>query len=221
YIAVLIDDLVTKGTREPYRMFTSRAEYRLLLRHDNADHRLMEVGHRIGLLPESAYRVFLQKRKRIDDEIKRLKKTRVKAAKINAIGFLTSEETADQTLEQLLKRPELGYERIEQLSRSTEVLSEELKGRVEIEIKYEGYILRQLKEVERFKKMENRTIPERFNYNDVTGLSREVCEKLSAIRPISVGQASRISGITPAALSILLVALERNRQNPQSVQGKP
>ncbi len=218
YIGVLIDDLVTKGTREPYRMFTSRAEYRLLLRHDNADVRLMETGHQIGLVAKQQHRIFLRKRKQIEDEIKRLRRTRVKAERLNAIGLLPSEETTDQTLEQLLKRPELDYELIEQLSYVGEALSGEVKKRVEIEVKYEGYILRQLKEVDRFKRMENRKIPPEFNYDRVIGLSNEVREKLNDIRPVSVGQASRISGITPAAVSLLLVALERNRPNPQIVQ---
>lgn len=218
YIGVLIDDLVTKGTREPYRMFTSRAEYRLLLRHDNADVRLMETGHQIGLVTEQQYRIFLRKRKQIEDEIKRLKKTRVKAERLNKIGLLPSEETTDQTLEQLLKRPELDYDMIEQLSCNGEVLSGEVKKRVEIEVKYEGHIQRQLKEVDRFKRMENRKIPPEFIYDRVIGLSNEVREKLNNIRPVSVGQASRISGITPAAVSLLLVVLERSRPNPQIVQ---
>lgn len=218
YIGVLIDDLVTKGTREPYRMFTSRAEYRLLLRHDNADVRLMEIGHKIGLVAGQQHRTFLRKRKQIEDEIKRLRRTRVKSETLNKYGLILSDETTDQTLEQLLKRTELDYDIIEKLSCSEESLSEEVKKRVEIEVKYEGYIQRQLKEVDRFKKMENRKIPLGFNYDRVIGLSNEVREKLNNIRPISVGQASRISGITPAAVSLLLVALERNRQNPQIVQ---
>jgi tRNA uridine 5-carboxymethylaminomethyl modification enzyme len=218
YIGVLIDDLVTKGTREPYRMFTSRAEYRLLLRHDNADVRLMETGHKIGLVKEQQHRIFLRKQKQIEDEIKRLRTTRIKAETLNKRGILFSEETTDQTLEHLLKRPELDYELIEQLSCSEEALSGEVKNRVEIEVKYEGYIQRQLKEVDRFKKMESRKIPYQFNYDGVIGLSNEVREKLNYIRPVSVGHASRISGITPAAVSLLLVALERNRRNQQIVQ---
>lgn len=212
YIAVLIDDLVTKGTREPYRMFTSRAEYRLLLRHDNADTRLMKTGHRIGLVSEQQHQTFLRKQQQIEDEIKRLKRTRVKSETLNNSGLAGSEETTDQTLEQLLKRPELDYDHIEQISRNNEkFITEEVKKRVEIEVKYEGYIQRQLKEVSRFKKMENRTIPSEFDYDRVIGLSKEVHEKLKEIRPFSIGQASRISGITPAAVSLLLVALERDR----------
>lgn len=211
YIGVLIDDLVTRGTREPYRMFTSRAEYRLLLRHDNADVRLMRIGHNIGLVNDSTYRSFLVKRRQIDKEIKRLKGIRVNTQTISELGPLFTEETSNPTLEQLLKRPELDYAMIEPLSGSSIPLAKEVKRRVEIEIKYEGYIERQLKEVDRFKKMENRTIPYQFEYAGVAGLSKEVCEKLTAIRPVSVGQASRISGVTPAALSLLLIALERNR----------
>lgn len=213
YIGVLIDDLVTKGTREPYRMFTSRAEYRLLLRHDNADTRLMEKGKQLGLLPDTVYRAFLDKQWNIKKEIDRLKKTRVKAGILQKIGLLSNEETIDHTLEQLLKRPEQDYEMIESLSSSETALSEEIKKRVEIEIKYDGYIQRQLKEVDRFKRMEDRKIPREFDYNGVIGLSKEVREKLDAICPISVGQASRISGITPAAISLILVALERGRLN--------
>jgi tRNA uridine 5-carboxymethylaminomethyl modification enzyme len=213
YIGVLIDDLVTKGTREPYRMFTSRAEYRLLLRHDNADVRLMEKGKELGLVPDNVYRSFLDKQHSINREINRLKTTRFKAGILRERGFLNTGETSDQTLEQLLRRPEQDYEMIDSLSRSDRTLSEEVKNRVEIEIKYEGYIQRQLKEVDHFKKMEHLKIPENFDYGGVIGLSKEVREKLDTIHPISVGQASRISGITPAAISLILVALERCRRN--------
>ncbi|HEY5593589.1 MAG TPA: tRNA uridine-5-carboxymethylaminomethyl(34) synthesis enzyme MnmG, partial [Nitrospiria bacterium] len=213
YIGVLIDDLVTKGTREPYRMFTSRAEYRLLLRHDNADLRLMETGCRIGLLPRSMYEVFMKKWKRIEQEIRRLKDTRVKTGALPNAESIESPVVPDVTLEQLLKRPEVDYDTIERISKSPEDLSREVRKRVEIEIKYDGYIQRQLKEVERFRRMEHRRIPPTFDYDAVIGLSREVCEKLKAIRPLSVGQATRISGITPAAVSLLLVAIERGRPN--------
>ncbi|HEY4485779.1 MAG TPA: tRNA uridine-5-carboxymethylaminomethyl(34) synthesis enzyme MnmG [Nitrospiria bacterium] len=211
YIGVMIDDLVTKGTSEPYRMFTSRAEYRLLLRHDNADTRLMETGHRIGLLPTTRYRQYLTRRRRIDDEIHRLKITRVKSD----IGINQTSETggvpSDLTLEQWLKRPEVDYSSVERFSAPQEVLTDEEKQRVAIEIKYEGYIQRQRKEVERFHRMERRAIPENFCFEGVNGLSREALEKLNDIRPVSIGQASRISGLTPAATSLLLVALERGR----------
>jgi len=216
YIGVLIDDLVTKGTREPYRMFTSRAEYRLLLRHDNADVRLMESGYKLGLMAEKTHKAFLHKRKQIEQEIKRLKETRIKAGAVNRTFLL--EETIDPSLEQLLKRPEIDYKMIDNLSPNGEILTEEVKKRVEIEIKYEGYIQRQQNEVSRFKKMEMRGIPSDFVYDRVIGLSNEVLEKLNKIRPFSLGQASRISGITPAAISLLMVALERNRQDPMILQ---
>jgi tRNA uridine 5-carboxymethylaminomethyl modification enzyme len=218
YIGVLIDDLVTKGTREPYRMFTSRAEYRLLLRYDNADNRLTEKGKDLGLVPEPVYRAFLDKQWAIKREIDRLKNTRIKAGVLHKRGFLNSEETTDQTLEQLLKRPEQDYDLIDSLCGSQTTLPDEIKKRVEIEIKYEGYIQRQLKEVDHFKKMEYLKIPGDFDYDSVIGLSKEVREKLDAIHPVSVGQASRISGITPAAISLILVALERRRRNGNAGQ---
>ncbi len=213
YIGVLIDDLVTKGTREPYRMFTSRAEYRLLLRHDNADLRLMEKGYRIGLLAPAVYRDFLERREKMGREIERLKGTRIKAEHLAGIQKAGSPQ--DSTLEQLLKRPEVDYSVLENLSQIEAPVPADLKRRIEIEVKYDGYIQRQLKEVERFKRMEGRRIPGDFHYDGVTGLSKEVSEKLKAIRPISIGQASRISGITPAAISLLLVAIERYRPHPR------
>lgn len=215
YIGVLIDDLVTKGTwGEPYRMFTSRAEYRLLLRNDNADTRLMEKGYRIGLLPHSEYKAFLARQKQIQDERGRLKTLRVKAdflKKMDPALDNGSTVRPDQTLEQLLKQPEMNSDRLYSLFGNGEALSDEIKKRVEIEVKYEGYIQRQIKDVERFKKIEGRRIPEDFEYRVIKGLSNEVLEKLEAIRPLSVGQASRISGVTPAAISLLLVALGRGR----------
>ncbi|HET6465739.1 MAG TPA: tRNA uridine-5-carboxymethylaminomethyl(34) synthesis enzyme MnmG [Nitrospiria bacterium] len=216
YIGVLIDDLVTKGTREPYRMFTSRAEYRLLLRHDNADTRLMEKGKHIGLLPGAVYEAFLEKQRDINEEIDRLKKTRIKAGTLQKMSLMNNEENVDPTLEQLLKRPEHNYDMIESLSSSEAALSEEIKKRVEIEVKYDGYIQRQLKEVDRFKRMEHLKIPREFDYDSVIGLSKEVREKMETICPVSIGQASRISGITPAAISLILVALERGRMSIKS-----
>jgi len=215
YIGVLIDDLVTKGTREPYRMFTSRAEYRLLLRHDNADTRLTEKGKQIGLVPAEVYEAFLEKQRNIKNEIDRLKKTRIKGGVLKETILLNNEESVDQTLEQLLRRPEQDYGMIESLSGSETTLSEEIKKRVEIEVKYDGYIQRQVKEVDRFKKMEDRKIPKGFDYNGVIGLSKEAREKLETICPVSIGQASRISGITPAAISLILVALKRGRLDPK------
>ncbi len=207
YIGVMIDDLVTKGTREPYRMFTSRAEYRLILRQDNADLRLREKGYRVGIFSEEEDSRFIQKKRMIEEEIIRLKETRVK-----------ENEEPPVSLAQILKRPEVCYEDIERICPSKRLqtsdarLQTEVSEQVEIEIKYEGYIKRQIEGVERFKKLEEKRIPSNFNYRDVKGLSKEVIEKLEEVMPISIGQAGRISGVTPAALSILLIALEKRRR---------
>jgi len=199
YIGVLIDDLITKGTNEPYRMFTSRAEYRLLLRHDNADLRLMDKGYDIGLLDKEVYQKLLEKKRLIDEELQRLNKTRVKID-----GTDRSEP-----LEQLLKRPEITYEFIEEVSPSDKTLTSEIKKQVEIQVKYDGYISRQIEMAEKLKKVEGKRIPEDFNYGSVNGLSKEIQGKLEEIRPVSLGQASRIPGITPAAVSLLLVTIEK------------
>ena len=192
-------------------MFTSRAEYRLLLRFDNADTRLMDKGYRIGLLARPIYEAFQKKRRQIHGEIERLKRTRIRPPIFPKRAIEGFNALSDQTLDQILKRPEVDYQVIERISSAGKELSAEVKKRVEIEIKYDGYIQRQLREVDRFKRMEHCGIPEDFKYDSVVGLSTEVYEKLETIRPISIGQASRISGVTPAAISLLLVALERNR----------
>ena len=199
YIGVLIDDLITKGTNEPYRMFTSRAEYRLLLRHDNADLRLMDKGYEIGLLDKAVYHRFLEKKRLIDEELHRLKKTRIKLEGIEK----------SESLEQLLKRPGITYKFIDEISPPDKSLIPEIKKQVEIQVKYNGYILRQMEMAERLKKVEGRRIPEDFDYITVNGLSKEILGKLQEIRPSNLGQASRIPGVTPAAISLLLVSIER------------
>ncbi len=240
YIGVLIDDLVTKGTQEPYRMFTSRAEHRLVLRHDNADSRLTERGYRIGLASVERYKKFEETKRSIEREISRLKEIRVGKLKSltteneqarlrqytdeqehDAAGWAaptgTSSDVSDHikpdvTLSQLLQRPEMDYGTIEKLSLSPQPLSSEEKKRVEIEIKYEGYIKRQLQIIDRYKHMENKRIPADFDYSNISGLSHEVIEKLITVKPVSLGQATRIPGITPAAVSIISITIaKRNR----------
>ena len=210
YIGVLIDDLVTKGTNEPYRMMTSRAEYRLLLRQDNADLRLTKIGYDIGLIDNERYKKLLDKEKMIDAEVERIKKTTVGArAEVQEL-LARYESTALQsgtTLAELLKRPELSYEIIGKIDKDRQELPEDVKEHVNIELKYEGYIKRQLRQVEQYKKLENKKIPDDIDYDDVYSLRKEAVQKLKELRPASVGQASRISGVSPADISVLLIYL--------------
>lgn len=215
YIGVMIDDLVTRGTQEPYRMFTSRAEYRLLLRQDNADLRLMEQGYRFGLISEKQYAVFQKKKAMIEEEKRRVRSVWVKPTpKINEIlkkrGTPELEQPA--SLEQLLKRPELNYADIKAMHGYAANLPKAVEQQVEVQCKYDGYIKRQFEQVEKFKRLEKKRIPEDFNYDEVQGLSRELQTRLKEVRPLSLGQASRIAGITPAAISILAVWLEKKRK---------
>lgn len=216
YLGVLIDDLITKDAREPYRMFTSRAEYRLLLREDNADQRLMETGYRLGIVPDVIYEKFQRKRDGIHKEIHRLSRTRPQWTQEKVRRWRqTGQEVPDPgaTLAQLLKRPELTYDQLMDMMGETETADREIGESVEISIKYDGYIKRQHEQIERFHKLESKVIPPSFQYANVTGFSNEVAEKLSKVKPATVGQASRISGVTPAAISLLIVALERFRRS--------
>jgi tRNA uridine 5-carboxymethylaminomethyl modification enzyme len=210
YIGVLIDDLVTKGTSEPYRMFTSRAEYRLLLRQDNADLRLMEKGYNLGLIRKGQFNAFLRKKAGVQAEIERIKSMRLKPAIVNPVltkaGGTPVKENI--SLHQLLKRPEVRYENIRELSPPDNGLSLAAMSQVEIQVKYKGYIRRQAEQAEKFKKIEEKRIPEGFAYRGINGLSREIIEKLEEVRPLNLGQASRIPGVTPAAIALLMVAVE-------------
>lgn len=213
YIGVLIDDLVTKGTSEPYRMFTSRAEYRLLLRHDNADFRLMEKGHRLRLIPEDVYSRFTRKKQALDREIERLRKVRIKpSGDVNEtlMSLGTAPLAEDTPLDKILKRPEVAYSLVKQFSPPPTALDYETERLIEIHVKYEGYVQKQIELVQRFRKLESKKIPAGFDYRPIPGLSREVVQKLSEVQPETIGQASRIPGLTPAAIAILLVAVERH-----------
>ncbi len=219
YIGVLIDDLITKDAREPYRMFTSRAEYRLLLRQDNADLRLTEIGYRLGLVPEPIYVKFQKKRDAIDREVQRLRETKLKwtsGVRRKLEEWNVEAVAPDANLATLLKRPEVSYAGLLELYGWPHSGDDEITEAVEITVKYEGYVKRQLSQITSFKKLEERRIPLGFNYDSITGFSREVLEKLKRVRPASIGQASRIAGVTPAAISLLLVALERHRRQGQS-----
>lgn len=212
YIGVLIDDLVTKGTNEPYRLLTSRAEYRLLLRHDNADLRLTELGYEIGLISEERYQRFKRKKRMIEEELKRLKEEKARPDETTQ-AILKEAGTAPinnaVSLAVLLRRPELSYAHIERISPPPEPLPREVIEQVEIQIKYEGYIEKQIQQVERMKSLQSKKLSPDLDYHSIKGLSYEAREKLSKVRPLNIAQASRISGVSPADISILLIYLEQ------------
>ena len=215
YIGVLIDDLVTKGTNEPYRIMTSRAEYRLVLRQDNADWRLTEKGYRLGLVRPERYERFLKKKKELDAERQRLETTKVTPAQVN--GFLealgSSPVAGGISLAELLKRPEVTYENLSEVDPERPVLSYHTVSQLEVMIKYSGYIDKQMKQIEKFRKLEEKRLPENLDYLNLEGLRIEARQKLDAIRPVSVGQASRISGVSPADINVLLIHLEKMRRS--------
>jgi len=211
YIGVLVDDLITLGTKEPYRMFTSRAEYRLLLREDNADLRLTEIGKNLGLVGEARWKSFSEKKEAIETETARLKSTWVQpGTKGGDIvdKFLDRPITREYSLTDLLKRPEIKYQHLAEINKELTIASD-VSEQIEIQTKYDGYISRQQDEVDRLKKNEDTKLPIDFNYESISGLSNEIMQKLLDVRPETIGQAARIPGITPAAVSLILVNLKK------------
>lgn len=214
YIGVLIDDLVTKGTDEPYRLLTSRAEYRLILRHDNADLRLTDIGYEIGMISEDRYARFQDKKRMINEEIERLKGITIKATDevqevIQQAGGSPLKDAVNAY--DLLKRPEMKYEMVASLLEEKKDLPEAVEEQVEIHTKYAGYIQKSEQQIERMRKMENKKIPEDIDYDDIHGIASEARDRLKEVRPLSVGQASRVSGVNPADVSILLVYIEQGK----------
>lgn len=222
YIGVLIDDLVTKGTEEPYRMFTSRAEYRLILREDNADQRLLEYGHKYGLVSEGIYSAYRDKMQQVEKEKGRLKRVYVSISSFaHVLGEM--ENNRKMSLAKILKMPQISYRNIREVDWEAKQVSEIVSNQVELELKYEGYITRQIREIEKSKKLESMRIPEDFSYEDLIGLKREALEKLKRIKPVSIGQASRISGVSPGDIAVLMVLLKQfagkklTKENDRSV----
>ena len=237
YIGVLIDDLVTKGTNEPYRIMTSRAEYRLLLRQDNADRRLTETGYEFGTVSEERYRMYLEKKERVDSEIARLISRKVdidtfrnfllrhEASAADGVELSDEEkallerkkkdiaETPNQTFAEILKRPAISYEDLAEIDEDRPDLNENEKTEVEVILKYDGYIRKQINEVEKLRSLEDKKLSENLDYNSIGGLRLEARQKLTAIRPLTVGQASRISGVSPADINVLLVYLEKEMRS--------